>query len=48
MTDLDSLPERLNDVLQAGDLVLTLGAGDIGAVAATLPAKLAIARQVVP
>ncbi|UCG73116.1 MAG: UDP-N-acetylmuramate--L-alanine ligase [Chromatiales bacterium] len=48
VTDLDSLPERLNDVLQAGDLVLTLGAGDIGAVAATLPAKLAIARQVVP
>jgi UDP-N-acetylmuramate--alanine ligase len=45
---LDSLPERLADVLQAGDLVLTLGAGDIGAAAARLPAALAVARQVIP
>lgn len=48
VTELDSLPERLQDVLQDGDLVLTLGAGDIGAVAARLPARLAIARQVAP
>ena len=48
VTELDSLPERLGAVLQAGDLVLTLGAGDIGAAAARLPASLAIARKVVP
>ena len=48
VTELDDLPERLQDILQDGDLVLTLGAGDIGSAAAALPAKLAIARQVVP
>lgn len=37
VADLDELPERLNSVLAAGDLVLTLGAGNIGAIAATLP-----------
>ncbi|HEX7966398.1 MAG TPA: UDP-N-acetylmuramate--L-alanine ligase [Gammaproteobacteria bacterium] len=34
------LPEALLDVLKDGDLVLTLGAGDIGAVAAELPNRL--------
>jgi len=34
------LPEALAGVLKDGDLVLTLGAGDIGAVAAELPARL--------
>lgn len=38
--DLDELAERLSSVLRRGDLVLTLGAGNIGAVAATLPATL--------
>ncbi len=38
--ELDELPERLSSVLRRGDLVLTLGAGNIGAVAATLPATL--------
>jgi UDP-N-acetylmuramate--alanine ligase len=36
----EHLPEALLNVLQAGDLVLTLGAGDIGAVAAELPRRL--------
>jgi UDP-N-acetylmuramate-alanine ligase len=31
----------LNDLLQPGDVLLTLGAGSIGAVAAHLPAALA-------
>jgi UDP-N-acetylmuramate--alanine ligase len=39
--DLATLPEVLNDVLHDGDILLTLGAGDIGAVAAGLPASLA-------
>jgi len=37
VADLAQLPERLSDTLQDGDIVLTLGAGDIGAVAASLP-----------
>jgi len=39
--EVESLPEVLKDLLQAGDLVLTLGAGSIGAVAAVLPDVLA-------
>ncbi len=35
--DLDQLPELLNGMLADGDVVLTLGAGDIGAMAAGLP-----------
>jgi len=35
--EVEGLPEVLKDLLQAGDLVLTLGAGSIGAVAAVLP-----------
>ncbi len=38
--DIETLPAVLQDVLQAGDLVLTLGAGSIGAVAAVLPETL--------
>lgn len=34
---LDELPSVLKDVLEDGDLVLTMGAGDIGAFAAGLP-----------
>jgi UDP-N-acetylmuramate--alanine ligase len=41
VTHIGELPEALLSVLQAGDLVLTLGAGDIGAVAAELPWRLA-------
>ena len=37
------LPEVLPDILQDGDIVLTLGAGDIGAVAAGLPDDLRVA-----
>ncbi|MEN8801542.1 MAG: UDP-N-acetylmuramate--L-alanine ligase, partial [Thiogranum sp.] len=39
--EVEGLPEVLKDLLQAGDLVLTLGAGSIGAVAAVLPGVLA-------
>lgn len=35
------LPEALRTVLKDGDLLLTLGAGDIGAIAADLPQRLA-------
>lgn len=38
--DLDSLPDILGGLLQAGDLVLTLGAGSIGTAAAVLPDAL--------
>lgn len=39
--DLSSMPDVLSSLLQAGDLVLTLGAGSIGSAAATLPEALA-------
>ena len=38
----DDLEPVLKDLLQDGDLVLTMGAGDIGAFAAELPARLAV------
>ena len=37
---LDELPAVLEDLLEGGDLVLTMGAGDIGAYAAKLPRLL--------
>ena len=40
---IDELPVVLGDILQDGDVLLTLGAGNIGAVAAQLPA-LNVAR----
>jgi UDP-N-acetylmuramate--alanine ligase len=40
VADLEALPEVLGGVLQAGDVVLTLGAGSIGAAAALLPEAL--------
>jgi UDP-N-acetylmuramate--alanine ligase len=39
---LDDLEPVLKDMLEDGDLVLTMGAGDIGAYAADLPQRLAI------
>jgi UDP-N-acetylmuramate--alanine ligase len=39
--DVESIPQVMKDLLQAGDVVLTLGAGSIGAVAAELPQLLA-------
>ena len=39
---LDALEPVLNDVLAEGDLVLTMGAGDIGTYAAELPQRLAV------
>jgi UDP-N-acetylmuramate--alanine ligase len=39
--DVETLPKVLNDLLQPGDVLLTLGAGSIGAVAAQLPDALA-------
>ncbi len=38
--DVEQLPSVLADLVHPGDLVLTLGAGSIGAVAAQLPAQL--------
>jgi UDP-N-acetylmuramate--alanine ligase len=39
--DVETLPKVLNDLLQPGDVLLTLGAGSIGTVAANLPDTLA-------
>ncbi|MBN1237981.1 MAG: UDP-N-acetylmuramate--L-alanine ligase [Gammaproteobacteria bacterium] len=39
--ELEDVPNVLRNVLEAGDVVLTLGAGSIGALAQTLPAALA-------
>ena len=44
--DLSELPEVLGQILQADDVVLTLGAGSIGAVAPTLPRALAVRAPV--
>jgi UDP-N-acetylmuramate--alanine ligase len=41
LSRLDRLPRQLASVIQDGDVVLTLGAGDIGAAAQKLPAALA-------
>jgi UDP-N-acetylmuramate--alanine ligase len=38
--DLEEAPQVLTKLVQDGDLVLTLGAGDIGALAARLPSLL--------
>ncbi|OBS09072.1 UDP-N-acetylmuramate--L-alanine ligase [Acidihalobacter prosperus] len=40
--EVERLPETLADLLRAGDVLLTLGAGSIGAVAARLPACLSV------
>ena len=42
--ELDTLPAVLKDLLQEGDVLLTLGAGDIGAAAARLVSELADTR----
>jgi len=44
VADIKDLPESLKAVLKNGDIVLTLGAGNIGALAASLPEKLAVMR----
>jgi UDP-N-acetylmuramate--alanine ligase len=44
--DLSELPEVLGQILKADDVVLTLGAGNIGAVAPTLPSALAVRSPV--
>ena len=42
---LEELPAALDGLLADGDLVLTMGAGDIGAFAATLPERIAHGAQ---
>jgi UDP-N-acetylmuramate--alanine ligase len=44
VADVQALPQQLRGVLRANDVLLTLGAGSIGAVAATLPTSLAARR----
>ncbi len=44
--DLDAVPEVLGNILASGDVVLTLGAGSIGALAPTLPGLLKARRPV--
>jgi len=38
--DLNTLPDVLAGILQAGDVLLTMGAGNVGAIAASLPEAL--------
>jgi UDP-N-acetylmuramate--alanine ligase len=40
VADLATLPAVLGDILQDGDILLTLGAGDIGTASTLLPAEL--------
>jgi UDP-N-acetylmuramate--alanine ligase len=42
LDDLGELPDVLKHILKADDIVLTLGAGSIGAIAASLPQALAV------
>lgn len=44
VADVQALPDMLRDVLRANDVLLTLGAGNIGQVAAGLPKRLATRR----
>jgi UDP-N-acetylmuramate--alanine ligase len=44
--DFEALPELLGNILQANDIVLTLGAGSIGAAAAGLPAAMRTRRPI--
>jgi UDP-N-acetylmuramate--alanine ligase len=44
--DLESLPDVLANILKSGDVVLTLGAGSIGAAATALPESLRARRPV--
>jgi UDP-N-acetylmuramate--alanine ligase len=44
--DLSELPGVLGQIMRAEDVVLTLGAGSIGAIAPTLPRTLAIRSPV--
>lgn len=41
--EVERVPEALADVLRGGDVLLTLGAGSVGAIAAKLPERLAVA-----
>jgi UDP-N-acetylmuramate--alanine ligase len=44
--DLEALPQVLANIVQAGDILLTLGAGSIGSAARALPAALRARRPV--
>ncbi len=44
VADIDTLPEMLKDILRPNDVLLTLGAGNIGQVAAMLPQTLVVRR----
>jgi len=45
VADLATLPALLGDILDDGDILLTLGAGDIGSAATRLPAELSAASR---
>ncbi len=44
--DLETLPDVLGNILESDDVVLTLGAGSIGAAAASLPDAMRARRPV--
>ena len=46
LEELDELPTVLGQILRADDVVLTLGAGSIGAIAPNLPRLLAVRSPV--
>jgi UDP-N-acetylmuramate--alanine ligase len=41
----DDVAATLQNILNAGDVLLTLGAGSIGTIASNLPRKLAVTQQ---
>ena len=41
----DDLDDMLLSQLQEGDVLLTLGAGDIGAISASLPERLSVQQE---
>jgi len=45
VTDVEDVPGVLKHILQDGDVILTQGAGSVGALAASLPQKLDATRQ---
>jgi len=40
--DINKVPDTLKNIIQDGDVVLTLGAGNVGAIAASLPEQLSV------
>ena len=44
--DINDVPQQLENVLQSGDLLLTLGAGSVGGLANSIPGHFSVVPEV--